>query len=222
MALDHALLVSLRERPASGLDLTRRFDRSIGFFWSATHQQIYRVLARMESAGWVRSEVVAQTGRPDKKVYAVAAAGEAELRRWLAEPGPVEAFRSEVAVRLRGASYGDRQAVLDQVAEHLADHHARLAHYEGLAARDFPHPDRLRDHQLDVYLVLRGGIRLEEFWVGWLSEYLAAHGVVSTSSTTRKPSETTRKPAETTRMVEPAETTRMVEPVETTSQGAHR
>ena len=47
MALEHAILVSLTERPASGLDLTRHFDRSIGFFWSATHQQIYRVLARM-------------------------------------------------------------------------------------------------------------------------------------------------------------------------------
>lgn len=175
MSLEHALLVSLSERPASGLDLTHRFDRSIGFFWSATHQQIYRVLGRMEGAGWVRSEVVAQSGRPDKKVYAVAPAGHHELRRWLAEPGPVEAFRSELAVKLRGASYGDRQAVLDQVADHLADHRTRLAHYEALAARDFPAPDRLTGHDLDVYLVLRGGIRLERFWVDWLTEYLDAH-----------------------------------------------
>jgi DNA-binding PadR family transcriptional regulator len=178
MALEHALLVSLHERPAAGLDLTRRFDRSIGFFWSATHQQIYRVLRRMEEAGWLRSEVAAQTGRPDKKVYAVAPTGAEELRRWLAEPGPAEAFRSELAVRLRGASYGDRGAVLDQVAEHLADHRTRLAHYEALAARDFPEPERLRDHELDVYLVLRGGIRLERFWVDWLTEYLDAHGRV--------------------------------------------
>ncbi|MCW2711082.1 MAG: PadR family transcriptional regulator, partial [Marmoricola sp.] len=33
MALEHALLVSLRERPGTGIELTRRFDRSIGFFW---------------------------------------------------------------------------------------------------------------------------------------------------------------------------------------------
>ena len=188
MALEHALLVSLSERPASGLDLTRRFDRSIGFFWSATHQQIYRVLARMEADGWVRSEVVPQTGRPDKKVYAVAPAGAAELARWLAEPAPAEAFRSEVAVRLRGASYGDRSAVLAQVDELIADHRTRLAHYQAMAARDFPEPDRLTGHELDVYLVLRGGIRLERFWVDWLTEYRDAHAdntVVSTSSTTR-------------------------------------
>ena len=178
MALEHALLVSLSERPASGLELTRRFDRSIGFFWSATHQQIYRVLARMEASGWVSREEVAQSGRPDKKVYAVAPAGHDELRRWLAEPGPVEAFRSELAVKLRAASYGDRRAVLDQVADHLADHRTRLAHYETLASRDFPDgPTGLSPQRLDVYLVLRGGIRLEQFWVDWLTEYLQAHGV---------------------------------------------
>ena len=137
MALEHAILVSLSEqpeRPASGLDLTRRFDRSIGFFWSATHQQIYRVLARMEADGWVRSTAVAQQGRPAKKVYEVAAAGRRELARWIGEPTPLEQFRSEVAVKLRGASYGDRAAVLAQVEVHRAEHATRLAHYEQLAA----------------------------------------------------------------------------------------
>jgi DNA-binding PadR family transcriptional regulator len=177
MTLEHAILVSLAEqpeRPASGLDLTRRFDRSIGFFWSATHQQIYRVLARMEADGWVRSTAVAQQGRPAKKVYAVAAAGRRELARWIGEPTPLEQFRSEVAVKLRGASYGDRPAVLAQVEGHRAEHATRLAHYEQLAAA-YSQPDDLADHDLDVYLVLRGGIRLEQFWVDWLTEYLTAH-----------------------------------------------
>ena len=175
MALEHAILVSLRERPASGLDLARRFDRSIGFFWSATHQQIYRVLARMEADGWVSSAAVEQHGRPDKKLYEVTAAGRAELAAWLASPMPTEKFRSELAVRLRGASYGDRSAVLGTVREQRAEHATRLAHYEQLAARDFPDPTGLEGRQLDLYLVLRGGIRLEQFWVDWLTEYLAAH-----------------------------------------------
>ncbi len=174
MALEHAILVSLQERPAAGLELTRRFDRSIGFFWSATHQQIYRVLARMEADGWLRSGTVEQQGRPAKKVYEVAPAGRRELARWIAADTPVEQFRSEVAVKLRGASYGDRGAVLDQVREHRADHATRLAHYERLAADDFPQPPA-GGHDLDVYLVLRGGIRLEQFWVGWLTEYLESH-----------------------------------------------
>ena len=75
MALEHALLVALREQPATGLDLAKRFEPSIGFFWHATHQQIYRVLGRMDADGWVGVEAVAQAGRPDKKVYAVTPAG---------------------------------------------------------------------------------------------------------------------------------------------------
>lgn len=55
MSLPHALLTSLAERPGSGSELTRRFDRSIGYFWHATHQQIYRELARLEDEGWVES-----------------------------------------------------------------------------------------------------------------------------------------------------------------------
>ena len=127
MALEHALLVALRERPASGLELARRFERSIGFFWHATHQQIYRVLARMEGEGWLTVRTVAQTGRPDKKEYAVSGAGADVLVDWLAADTPVEPLRSELAVKLRAASYGDRTAVRRLAEEHLAEHHARLA-----------------------------------------------------------------------------------------------
>jgi DNA-binding PadR family transcriptional regulator len=172
MALEHAILVSLSEQPGTGRALTRRFERSIGFFWSATHQQIYRVLGRMEADGWVSARA---TSDARSREYAVTAAGRDELQRWLAAAQPVEAFRSDLAVRLRGASYGDRRAVLRLVAEHRADHAARLAHYEQLAARDFPDPGGLDGRDLDVYLVLRGGIRLERFWVDWLTEYLDAH-----------------------------------------------
>lgn len=175
MALEHALLVALAERPASGLDLARRFDRSIGFFWHATHQQIYRVLARMDADGWVDVEQVAQSGRPDKKVYAVSPTGRDALASWLATPSPMKPLRSELPVKMRGASYGDRGAVLAVVRHNLAEHEARLEHYRQLASRDYPDPGSLTGHDLDTYLVLRGGTRLEEFWVDWLTEYLAAH-----------------------------------------------
>lgn len=179
MALEHALLVSLREQPASGLELAKRFSRSIGYFWHATHQQIYRVLARMDDDGWVTVTEVPQTGRPDKKVHAVTPLGERVLADWLATPTPMEPLRSELAVKMRGASYGDRAALLDVVRANLADHQIRLDHYRQLEKRHRadhdPARETLTDHALDQYLVLRGGIRIEEFWVDWLTEYLTAH-----------------------------------------------
>src|SRR3954466_8397041 len=149
MALEHALLVALREQPAAGLELARRFDRSIGFFWHATHQQIYRVLARMEGDGWVGVTEVAQTGRPDKKGDDGAPAGRRVRADWLAEPTPTQPLRSELAVKMRGASFGDRAAVADLVRADLADHRTRLEHYRRLVERDHPEPDRLTGLELD-------------------------------------------------------------------------
>ena len=175
MPLDHALLVALCEQPASGLELAKRFSRSIGFFWSATHQQIYRTLARMDADGWLDASTVPQQGKPDKKVYEVSPAGRRALAAWLAEPTETHALRSDLAVKLRGASFGERAAVLDVVRAALADHHTRLAHFRHLMTRDYPAPDTLTGLELDQYLVLRGGILMEEAWVAWLTEYLEAH-----------------------------------------------
>ncbi|WP_137723600.1 PadR family transcriptional regulator [Prescottella subtropica] len=174
MALEHAILVSLSEQSGSGYELARRFDRSIGFFWSATHQQIYRVLKRMDDAGWVVGEAVAQDGRPDKTVYRVSSAGRAELSRWIAEPTEPGHLRNELAVKIRGASSGDLTPLLAEVRRHRDEHAARLAVYHRIEAHDFPPTRRRTGRTLHQYLVLRGGIRVEEGFVAWCDEVLAA------------------------------------------------
>ena len=174
MALEHAILVSLSERAGSGYELTRRFDRSIGYFWPATHQQIYRVLRRMDEAGWVKHTEIAQDGRPDKKVYRISAAGKAELTRWLAEPEDSAVLRDGLSVRLRGASVGDVGVVLKEVERHRAEHAMRHEVYLGIQKRDFPKPATLHGRDLHQYLVLRGGIRAEESFVAWCDEVIHA------------------------------------------------
>ncbi|AGM02930.1 PadR family transcriptional regulator [Amycolatopsis keratiniphila] len=173
MALEHAILVSLSERSGSGYELTRRFEKSIGLWWSATHQQIYRVLKRMEDAGWVTVDQVAQSGKPDKKVYTVGDAGRAELARWLAEPDPSATAR-ELAVKIRGAALGDPAAVAAEVTRHRDAHAAQLDAYLLIEKRDFPDPSVLSGQSLHQFLVLRGGIRTEQGHVEWLEEVLRA------------------------------------------------
>jgi DNA-binding PadR family transcriptional regulator len=172
MALEHAILVSLAEKSASGYDLARRFDASIGHFWKASHQQIYKVLGRMEGDGWVASELVAQEGRPDKKVYAITAAGRGELARWTSEPTPPEHLRSEFAVKIGALPFGDAAAVVADVHTHRQAHVDRLAYYEDSAARHYPRPDDLVDDQLGGWLVLRGGILAEQTAIAWCDEIL--------------------------------------------------
>ena len=172
MALEHAILVSLAERSASGYELARRFDASIGHFWRASHQQIYNVLGRMESDKLVESNLVAQDGRPDKKVYAITADGRDELTTWLATPTPPEALRSEFAVKLRALHLGDRDALVAQVRKRRTEHAAQLASYETSAAKFYPDPSALTDDEIGPYLVLRGGIRAESGGIEWCDEIL--------------------------------------------------
>ena len=180
VALPHAILVSLCEQSGSGYELAHRFDRSIGYFWSATHQQIYRTLRVMEDDGWLSATLIVQRGRPDKKVYTVSDAGRAELARWIAEPltgrgGALGDTRTrEVAVKLRGAAYGDPEALRTQISALRAERAQQLDTYRGFEKRQFPDPSALRDSALHQYLVLRGGIRAEESTVDWLDEVTAA------------------------------------------------
>lgn len=176
MALEHAILVSLLEKPGSGYELARRFDRSIGYFWTATHQQIYRVLKRMEGDGWIEAREVAQQARPDKKEYSVAGRGRSVLAGWLHEPIEPESVRHELAVKIRGAAFDDPAALIHEVERHREEHRRRLEHYRAGERRDFTGPgapaaqDAGRELQ---HVVLRGGIAYERMTLDWLDDVLA-------------------------------------------------
>ena len=182
MALPHAILVALCEQAGSGYELAHRFDRSIGYFWAATHQQIYRTLRAMEADGWIAVEVVVQHGRPDKKVYSVTASGRDELRDWIAQPlsgrgsSVTDSRTRDLAVKIRGAAYGDIGAVREQAAALRAERAELLDAYQGFEKDQFPDPSALSGSALHQYLVLRGGMRAEQGSVDWLDEVLLVLG----------------------------------------------
>lgn len=172
MSLPHAILTALLEKPSSGLELTRRFDKSIGYFWSATHQQIYRELGRLEGRGLIRALPTAQPARGQKKEYEVLPEGRAELAAWVATAEDPKPVRDPLLLRMRAAGVVGSAGLAEELRRHLALHEEQLAEYEAIERRDFaagPQDEcgRLR------HLVLRGGIDLESFWVGWLREALA-------------------------------------------------
>ncbi len=183
--LPHAILVSLCEQPGSGYELARRFEHSIGYFWAATHQQIYRTLRTMEADGWVHATVIPQRGRPDRRDFRVTDSGRAELTRWIVEPLTgrgstlTDGRTRELAVKLRGLAHGAPAAssALRAQVSRLRDERAELVDaYRGFEKKQFADPSTLRDSALHKYLVLRGGIRAEEGSIEWLDEVLTALG----------------------------------------------
>ena len=163
MSLPHALLTSLIERPCSGLDLASRFERSIGFFWPATHQQIYRELTRLEKAGWVESAAV-EAARGRKRLYHVLPAGREELRRWVLEGEEPKPLRDAMMVRLRAEAAIGPLGLEEEVQRHLALHRDKLALYRAIEARDFAGRELTREQRLH-YLVLTAGIKSEAGYI---------------------------------------------------------
>jgi PadR family transcriptional regulator AphA len=87
MALEFAILGFLSREAMTGYDLkTRCFDDAAGHLWTADQAQIYRTLGRLHTRGLVRSRLVPQRGRPDRRLYSITERGRTALTAWLREP----------------------------------------------------------------------------------------------------------------------------------------
>jgi PadR family transcriptional regulator, regulatory protein AphA len=100
MSLEHAILGFLNYGPFTGYSLKKVFDQSIHHFWEADQSQIYRTLNRLAANGWAEMETVEQENRPDRKVYHITPAGQAELARWISGPFCFEQNRSAELVKV--------------------------------------------------------------------------------------------------------------------------
>lgn len=76
------MLGLLQAGPKHGYELKNDFEAVMAGTWEVNTGQIYTTLGRLERDGLVDNELIAQEGRPDKKVYTLTAAGQAELDAW--------------------------------------------------------------------------------------------------------------------------------------------
>lgn len=85
MSLKYGLLGLLNNEQMTGYELDKAFKKSLDFFWQAQPSQIYRELNNMEKSGWLTSEFVFQTDKPNKKLYSITDLGKLELHDWLTQ-----------------------------------------------------------------------------------------------------------------------------------------
>ena len=176
MSLKFAILTSLSERAGSGIELARRFDKSIGYFWPATHQQIYRELDRLASAELIRG--LPQEGAPKRgqpKQFAVTASGRDLLENWIGEDDEPEPMRSALAVRVRAAAVTGRTRELRRAVDHHRRRRLeRLESYLEIEQRDFSTVDTGDPRAVLQHRVLMLGIEGERLWLDWCDATLQA------------------------------------------------
>src|ERR1700738_883292 len=145
MALGDAILVCLTERPMTGYDLAKTFDASIGYFWRADHQQIYRELARLRDRGHIQGREVVQSGKPNKLGYTVTSEGRVALRRWAARPSSPSSIKDDLLVRLYALDSVDIDSLRADLIARLEYHRPRLSRFNiSLTAASPTAPRHLR------------------------------------------------------------------------------
>lgn len=168
MALRNAILVSLSDGPMSGYDLAKHFDQSIGFFWRATHSQIYRELAKLKDRGFVSAEHIAQSSKPNRIIYSITAEGRVAVLDWSRHPSMPDPVKDDFLVRLYGLEHMDVEALREHLAQRLEEHRDRFNKFSAMTKEMVPETigdiGRLRGLEI--------GLRYEREWAIWCEETL--------------------------------------------------
>jgi DNA-binding PadR family transcriptional regulator len=178
LALGDAILACLTERPMTGYELAKTFDASIGFFWKADHQQIYRELSRLRDKGHVQGREVVQSGKPNKLVYTLTAEGRAALKHWAARPSVPPSIKDDLLVRLYALDCVDIEPLRTDLMARLEHHRDRYERYERLLNKRFP-DGTAPAADVGKMLSLRLGMRHERVVVEWCEEALDALSAMS-------------------------------------------
>ena len=86
MSLRYGILGFLSKWEATGYDIKKEFDDFMSIFWHCHLSQIYPELAKMEQEQLITSQLIEQSGKPDKKMYSITKLGEQALLQWLLTP----------------------------------------------------------------------------------------------------------------------------------------
>ncbi len=173
MALGDAILACLTERPMSGYELAKTFDSSLGFFWKADHQQIYRELTRLRDRGHIQGREVVQSGKPNKLVYTLTPEGRAAFRHWGARPSVPASIKDDLLVRLYALDSVDIEPLRTDLMARLEHHRDRFTRYERILNKRFP-DGTATPADTGKLLGLRMGMRYERSVAEWCEEAIDA------------------------------------------------
>jgi len=170
VSLKHAIMVLLETEAGSGYDLLKRFKQRLGFFWQASHQQIYQQLKTLHQDGLINCQLDAQQSKPDRKVYTMTAAGHKELLVWLNTTCKQQKVNDSLLVKLYGGHLLDNAVLLDDIQQHKQQHQKALGimlemelQYQQLVGAE-------KNKLTLPFLTLRRGILGEQAWLSWAEE----------------------------------------------------
>lgn len=178
MALAHAIMTALIETDMSGYELARDFETSMGFFWHASHQQIYQELHKLADKAWLNKREVQQSGKPNKIVYGLTKAGREALAEWVYKTTRNQAAKDELVIKLYNLSADNAAHLAAEISDRRTQMMRRLYVYEKIRLRHYGDPKSLPTRSKGAYLALIRGLGHGQQFLAWCDEALELIGSV--------------------------------------------
>jgi DNA-binding PadR family transcriptional regulator len=171
MALREVILTVLTQGRMTGYEITKNFDDVLSYFWRASHQQVYRELARLSDDGCVAHELVEQAGKPNKKIYRLTDRGREELASWVATETELPRPQYDLLIKLLAAPTVGGDVLLREIERQQAGTRAFLAMLQAKQQFCLRLPEEnLSEYDRILFLALRRGLLLVEAQLEWLGE----------------------------------------------------
>jgi len=149
--------------PSTPYELEAAVEKSVAYFWTFPHSQLYREADRLTSFGLLT--VQREHGGRRRKVYALTERGAAALGEWLSAPvEDVFELRDEAVLQLFFSDQLSSEQLVELARHEVSQYERRLEIYAEIAAVELP-----RHGQDRRMAPLRLGVRLAEaardFWI---------------------------------------------------------
>lgn len=152
--LRYIILGLLGTRPMSGYDIKQAFDRALASYWNAGNSQIYTTLKSLSHERLVEVEVIVQKSRPNRKVYRLTEAGQAELDRWLHTEVPERFSKDDFLTKLFFCGETTDDVALKHLQEHRNSLLKQIEYMEWVRQQYGSRPSR-RPHLLEYQMLVR-------------------------------------------------------------------
>lgn len=163
----------LKSGSQTGYDITQLFQTSFAFFFDSSAGMVYPALRKLEKDGMVTKEIVPQQGKPDKNVFSITPAGEAEFAEYLHSPVEAESVKSDFLARLMFGEFVDPERIVQIVKDEIQQESEEIEQLQQRLSDYLPSHNRCMS--TGQKLAFAYGINSSKTEIAFLKQWLQEH-----------------------------------------------
>ncbi len=180
MALTYAILSVLADRPQSKNDIIKYFENSLGFFWKASHQQIYAELETLERQGWINVD------RNPQQRYRLNPLGRRQLTEWINKSCELRQIQDDFLVKLLADSSTNLSVIQQKLTRCQQRHLEKLLLYQIIEEQCFSNSQQRSTTKIFSCLTLQQSICHEQEWIEWCYESISTLKILQNRANQQK------------------------------------